>query len=66
MLLQRDSCLLHVNRARSEPHVASALSGLWMQNGFGDSLEMGFKDCSQARMQEGAFFLPFRRVRILP
>lgn len=66
MLLQRDLCLLHVNRAGQEQHKAPALLQLQMQNGFGYGLEMGFRDCSQARMQEEAFFLPCRRVKILP
>lgn len=36
-----------------------ALPGLWMQSGLGDGLEMGFRDCSQARVEEEAFFFFF-------
>lgn len=40
-----------------------ALPGLWMQSGFGDGLEKGFRDCSQARVEEEAFFFAFQDVQ---
>lgn len=42
-----------------------ALPGLWMQNGFGDGLEMGCRGCSKAGLRRREFFALQERRDIL-